>query len=95
MNRDLYPALTPEVESHQWPSSAHVVELDVRAELRGGGEPFSRIMSAVAALPVGDVLHLRAIFEPVPLFRVLAAQGFAHESRAHAPDDWSVWFWRP
>lgn len=77
------------------PPAANVVELDVRDDLRSGREPFSRIMSAVAALRDEDVLHLRAIFEPVPLFTALAKRGFAHESEAHAPDDWSVWFWRP
>lgn len=77
------------------PAAARVVDLDVRDDLRSGREPFSRIMSTVAALGGDDVLHLRAIFEPVPLFAVLAKRGFAHESKSHAPNDWSVWFWRP
>ena len=77
------------------PATAKVVELDVREDLRSGREPFSRIMSAIAGLRDGDVLHLRAIFEPAPLFTVLGKRGFAHESQAHADDDWSAWFWRP
>lgn len=77
------------------PASAKVIEVDVRDELRSGREPFSRIMSTVSSLEADDVLHLRAIFEPVPLFAVLARRGFAHESKEHARDDWSVWFWRP
>lgn len=77
------------------PGSAPVVELDVRDDLRSGREPFSRIMRAVAALRADEILHLRAIFEPVPLFAVLGKRGFAHESKAYAADDWSVWFWRP
>jgi uncharacterized protein (DUF2249 family) len=77
------------------PAVANVIEVDVRDDLRSGREPFSRIMSAVSSLDANDVMHLRAIFEPVPLFAVLAKRGFAHESKAHAPDDWSVWFWRP
>lgn len=81
-------------QSPEHPASAAVVELDVRDDLRSGREPFSRIMSRIAALGDDEVLHLRAIFEPVPLFAALAKRGFAHESRAHAPDDWSVWFWR-
>ncbi|NUO65724.1 MAG: DUF2249 domain-containing protein [Gemmatimonadaceae bacterium] len=76
------------------PAAATVVELDVRDDLRSGREPFSKIMAAIATLPHGDVLRLRAIFEPVPLFAVLAKRGFAHEARRHADDDWSVWFWR-
>lgn len=84
---------SPTVERH--PALAPVVELDVREELRNGGEPFARIMTTVAMLHENEVLHLRAIFEPVPLFHALGGRGFHHESFAHAADDWSVWFWRP
>ena len=77
------------------PVSATIVELDVREDLRSGREPFSRIMSAVAALGANDVLLLHTIFEPAPLFGVLAKRGFTAESRANGPDDWSSWFWRP
>jgi uncharacterized protein (DUF2249 family) len=77
------------------PSHAPVIELDVREDLRAGREPFSGIMAAVSALHPSDVLHLRATFQPVPLFTVMGTRGFAHEAREHAPDDWSVWFWRP
>ena len=71
-----------------------VVLLDVRDDLRTGREPFSRIMAAVDALRPDEVLHLRATFEPLPLFRVLARRGLDHVSHEHAPDDWSVWFHR-
>ena len=77
------------------PENAPVVEIDVREDLRSGREPFSRIMSAVAALREGEVLRLRASFEPAPLFAVLGKRGFVHDSEAHAADDWSAWFWRP
>jgi hypothetical protein len=77
------------------PAHAKVVEVDVREDLRSGQEPFSKIMAAVGALRPGEVLHLRAIFEPAPLFAVLGKRGFVHESLRHADDDWSVWFWRP
>lgn len=76
------------------PASANEIELDVRDDLRRGEEPFSRVMTVVAAMRDGDVLHLRAIFEPAPLFAVLAKRGFRHESVSHAADDWSAWFWR-
>lgn len=77
------------------PPSAPVVELDVRDDLRSGREPFSKIQATVARLAADEVLHLRAIFEPVPLYTVLGKRGFVHETQQHAPDDWSVWFWRP
>ena len=70
------------------------IVLDVREELNNGGEPFSRIMAAVAALRDDEVLHLRAPFEPVPLFRVLEKRGFGHTVERHADDDWSVRFFR-
>ncbi|MGH7624240.1 MAG: DUF2249 domain-containing protein [Gemmatimonadaceae bacterium] len=76
------------------PLDAHVVELDVREDLRSGREPFSTIMRTVAALDASDVLRLRATFEPVPLCAVLGKRGFACETEEHGPDDWSAWFWR-
>jgi uncharacterized protein (DUF2249 family) len=76
------------------PAERPVVELDLRDDMRAGREPFSRIMAAVRALDEQEVLRLRTIFEPVPLFAVLAKRGFRYESRQDAPEDWSVWFWR-
>lgn len=69
-----------------------VTEVDVREDLRAGREPFARIMAAVAALPPGNVLRLRAIFEPVPLYAVLARRGLDRWTEQLAPDDWRVWF---
>lgn len=77
------------------PADAPVRELDVRADLRVGNEPFSKIMAAVAELADGQILRLRTIFEPVPLFTVLGKRGFVHESEEHGAEDWSIWFWRP
>jgi len=54
------------------PAALPVVELDVRDDMRVGREPFSRIQAAVSALPDGHVLRLRTVFEPVPLFALLA-----------------------
>lgn len=70
------------------------VTVDVREEVRAGGEPFSKIMKAVAALRPGEDLLLIAPFEPVPLFRVMAAQGFSHASTPTASGDWEVLFAR-
>lgn len=86
---------SPVHASDTHPSHAAMVELDVRDDLRGGREPFSQVMAAVSTLADGTVLHLRTLFEPVPLFAVLGKRGFHHEATAHAADDWSVWFWRP
>lgn len=66
--------------------------LDVRAVLRAGGEPFSAIMDALKALAPGQGLAIRAIFEPRPLFGLLAARGFTGRTHRLADDDWVVEF---
>jgi uncharacterized protein (DUF2249 family) len=71
------------------------VTLDVREDLRQGREPFSRIMQTVGRLQAGQALRLIAPFQPVPLFAVLARQGFAHEAAPLADGDWEVRFTRP
>lgn len=76
-------------------SSDQVIDLDVRDDLRAGREPFSRIMAAVAALGDDEVLRLRAIFEPVPLYAVLEKRGLSYWTERLAEDDWRVWFFGP
>ena len=71
------------------------VDLDVRADIREGREPFARIMAAVRALGAGEALALRAPFEPAPLYDVLGRRGFAHWTERLAADDWRVWFYLP
>jgi uncharacterized protein (DUF2249 family) len=74
--------------------SKKVVTLDVREDIRRGREPFSRIMQAVACLNGDEDLLLLAPFEPVPLFGVLALQGFAHQAKPLANGDFEVRFSR-
>lgn len=71
-----------------------VNELDVRPILRAGGEPFKEIMAAVKNTSAGGALRLRATFEPMPLFRVLGAQGWNHWVEYGKDDDWIVWFYQ-
>ena len=74
--------------------SSEIVTLDVRDDLQRGREPFSRIMGTVAQLRPDEKLRLVAPFEPVPLFAVLAQQGFTHSARQIANGDWEVLFER-
>jgi uncharacterized protein (DUF2249 family) len=67
-------------------------DLDVRPILREGGEPFSVIMAAVAALAPGQPLRLLATFKPIPLFQVLGARGFDAAAREIGDGDWEVIF---
>ena len=66
--------------------------LDVRPELRAGGEPFPRIMQAVASLEPGQALRLLATFEPIPLYAVLGRKGLAHRAIHHGEADWEILF---
>ncbi len=68
--------------------------LDVRPELEHGGEPFVSIMEAASAIKPGGTLVLIAPFEPVPLYDVLGARGFSHETEKVAADEWIVQFTR-
>ncbi|WP_347267086.1 DUF2249 domain-containing protein [Paracoccus sp. (in: a-proteobacteria)] len=69
-----------------------VQELDVRPALAAGDEPFGLIMDAVAALAPGMSLRLIAPFKPVPLFNVMAREGFSAEARQRRDGDWEVLF---
>ena len=66
--------------------------LDVREDLRRGGEPFPRIMQAVGSLSPGQGLRLLATFEPLPLYAVLGRKGFGHSAVRHGEGDWEVLF---
>lgn len=76
-----------------WKTDAATV-LDVRPVLEQGGEPFVQIMEAAERIPPGKTLVLVAPFEPVPLYGVLGARGFAHASQQLAADEWVVRFMR-
>jgi uncharacterized protein (DUF2249 family) len=70
------------------------ITVDVRDDIRNGCEPFSKIMAAVAQLRPDENLLLLAPFEPVPLFGVLAKQGFGHSAREIENGDWEILFYR-
>jgi Uncharacterized conserved protein (DUF2249) len=74
-----------------WKTQAAAV-LDVRAELEQGGEPFVQIMETAAGIKKGETFVLIAPFEPVPLYEVLAARGFSHETQCVSSDEWVVRF---
>jgi uncharacterized protein (DUF2249 family) len=74
--------------------STKVITLDVREDIRSGREPFGRIMTAANTLLANEQLQLLAPFEPVPLFHVLAKQGFSHTAHSLDSGDWEVLFTR-
>ena len=70
------------------------VVLDVRDQVRAGEEPFQRIMQAVMSLRDDQVFILYNIFEPIPLYGVLAQRGFTHWTQKRGPEDWCITFYR-
>lgn len=66
--------------------------VDVREELRRGGEPLARILQAVKSLAPGQALRLLATFEPLPLYAVLGRQGLGHAATRRGEGDWEVLF---
>ncbi|MBU6421210.1 MAG: DUF2249 domain-containing protein [Gammaproteobacteria bacterium] len=73
-------------------ASIEALTLDVREELRKGGEPLPLILGAVEVLKPGQSLRLLTTFEPLPLYAVLARKGFAHSARHLGEGDWEVLF---
>ena len=72
-------------------SEAEVI-LDMRPDLESGGEPFVRIMETASSLQPGKTMVIIAPFEPIPLYDVLGARGFSHETAMVADDEWVVRF---
>ncbi len=68
--------------------------IDVREDLRSGREPLPKIMAAASGVEPGEVLVVRATFEPRPLFQVLGAKGFEAWSEELGEGDWKVYFLR-
>ncbi len=74
--------------------STQIVTVDVRDDIRRGGDPFGQIMSAVAELRRGETLRVVAPFQPIPLIGVLGQKGFSHKASRLPEGDWEVLFER-
>ena len=71
-----------------------IVTVDVREDIRQGREPFGKIMAAVDRLQSDETLLLVVSFEPLPLYRVMAQNGFTHCAEQTAAGDWKIYFRR-
>lgn len=67
-------------------------DLDVRPIFEQGGDPFSAIMAAVAALTAGQPLRLLVPFKPIPLFQVMETRGFDASASETDDGNWEVIF---
>ena len=76
------------------PPGQKIVTVDVREDIRQGREPFEKIMAAFGRSEPGDTLLLINSFEPLPLYRVMAQNGFAHWAERTADGDWKIYFQR-
>jgi uncharacterized protein (DUF2249 family) len=72
----------------------NIVRLDVREDLQQGREPFGKIMGVVARLKPQEELILMVPFEPVPLYGILAQQGYQHRATRLKSGDWEIFFSR-
>lgn len=68
------------------------VTLDVRDDLRNGGEPLPRILQVVTHLQPDQQLRLLTTFEPIPLYAVLGNKGFSHAASHLGKGDWEIVF---
>ncbi len=75
-------------------SGEKIVTVDVREDIRAGREPFRKIMAAVQRLRPDQTLLLINSFEPRPLYRVMAQNGFTHWAEQTADGDWKIYFRR-
>jgi uncharacterized protein (DUF2249 family) len=60
--------------------------------MAAGADPFATIMQAVDGLEPGEGLELLAPLDPVPLYHVLGARGFEHETQDLGKGDFRVLF---
>lgn len=72
--------------------SPESVTLDVRPLLAQGIEPFNAIVEAKQRLQPGQILVLRAPFEPVPLYEIFRSEGYQVEAKQQGEHGWEVRF---
>lgn len=82
-------------ERPPWLDTAPVdLSVDIRPLQAQGQEPFSVIMQAARKIEQGHAFRLINTFEPVPLYDVLARQGFVHWTSELEPDHWEIHFFK-
>ena len=78
----------------EWPgeNDGNIESIDVRPLLKSGREPLPFILEAIGRLEAGRMLRVKAPFEPVPLYGLMASRGYGARSRQR-PDDGEGFFW--
>ncbi len=70
------------------------MQLDVRPVLAAGDDPLALILAAAEGLEPQESLELLAPLDPVPLYHVLGARGFEHQTESLGGGDFRVVFRR-
>ena len=79
----------------EWLADALALEpVDVRPALAAGDDPFVVLMARADAVEVGRTMVVDAPFNPSPLRRLLASQGFSSYGRRLGEGHWRVFFRR-
>jgi uncharacterized protein (DUF2249 family) len=67
------------------------IVLDVRGLLPP--EPLERVLDALDSIVAGRRLRMLIDREPLPLYRILGANGYRYEARSHADGHFDITIW--
>ncbi|MBA3899651.1 MAG: DUF1858 domain-containing protein [Bacteroidetes bacterium] len=81
------PVITYKLDISSIPPE-RIKELDVRAGIASGADPFLTIMKEIDLLKSGDVLIVINSFEPVPLIRILEKKGYDFRTEKPVPNEY-------
>lgn len=74
-------------------SKQNEIILDVRPSIEAGIDPFKEIMKTIRSVKHSEVVHLINLFEPIPLYSILAEKGFDHWTEK-IENVWNVYFYK-
>lgn len=82
----------PTIETNSDKQLQYDQQLDVRADIEAGNDPFKKIMAQLATLNDGETLLLINSFEPTPLIRILSEKGYTTEVVTIAANEVHTYF---
>lgn len=81
-------------------ASDRILSLDVRPIINSGRDPLKDILSVIKILKKNQIFIITNSFEPIPLYSLLAKQGFSHwtetvdPSNSHGSKYYKVYFYK-
>ncbi|WP_266202982.1 DUF2249 domain-containing protein [Pontibacter kalidii] len=70
-----------------------LLQLDVRADIASGSDPFRKIMDAVDGIDENNALQIINTFEPTPLIAILQKKGYDYFTDTKSADLIYTYFW--